>query len=820
MKRQNKFQYPGNHSQFCSHKLKDKLLVLIIVFILSLLLYPFGMLMIRLNTLDFVKNTEINLIKIQELEDFRYWLSQGQIHYTNYLMLRDKQDWEEWKSLWDKKIIPFLNNSKKHIKKDVFAYRFKRADQLAREIYTLQLNHLQQTYQFSDTLYNSGSIGNLEAEQVRVSNDVISKRPDSDQQGEEISKIGSSLDSLISQELVRQRNLARNNIIAYENKIGTAFKLFIIIGSSLIVLLLFLSYQLIDTFKKSMQSVTRMLLSLAKGETPSKQKVIENEIGRLVHFSNEIADHLREASAFAKAIGRGELDASFQAKSKNDILSHALIQMQNMLHQVKQKDEQQNYSRQGITELSVILQNSQQEEKIFFQEIINFIVNYLEAKQGAIFILDENNEGAELSMVSCYAYGRKKYLQKSMAIGEGLIGQSILEKDIIYLTNVPQNYTQITSGLGEATPNCLVIVPIIASDLVHGAFELALFNTLDEYQLEMLKQMGASLGHTIAGLKTSSRTNKLLAEAQQQAEELRAQEEEMRQNMEELQATQEEMNRIVAEQQGQISAINLTLATASFTVEGEITEANQNFLSLMDYDEGDLLGQNHSILVPLAERDSDEYQHFWHSLSKGGQHTDEYIRINKQGKKIWLKGTYTSVRNSEGIIEKVIHFAVDITEQKKLEMAVKEQLEAAQDMRKVLEESQEKMNVLFNSAMDGIIMIDERGTIELFNPAAENMFQYHSKEVIGQNIKLLMPNQYSQHHDTYLTRYKQTKKPHVIGMARSVSGERKDGSTFPLEIRVEKGMIRDRRVFVGILRDLSRSEVELFDDTAESNSTT
>lgn len=124
MKRYNKFQYPGSRSQLSCYKLKDILLVLIFVCLLSLLLYPFGMLMMRLNTLDLVMATEFSLVKTQELEDFRYWQGQSQIHYTNYLRLRDKQDREEWKSLWDRKIIPFLNNYIKDNKEDEFAYRF------------------------------------------------------------------------------------------------------------------------------------------------------------------------------------------------------------------------------------------------------------------------------------------------------------------------------------------------------------------------------------------------------------------------------------------------------------------------------------------------------------------------------------------------------------------------------------------------------------------------------------------------------------------------------------------------------------------------
>lgn len=105
--------------------------------------------------------------------------------------------------------------------------------------------------------------------------------------------------------------------------------------------------------------------------------------------------------------------------------------------------------------------------------------------------------------------------------------------------------------------------------------------------------------------------------------------------------------------------------------------------------------------------------------------------------------------------------------------------------------------------VDGIITIDERGTVESFNPAAERIFGFPSEEVIGRNIKQLMPEPYQSEHDGYLARFLQTRSARVIGIGREVLGQRQDGSTFPMELAVNETVLAGRRFFTGIVRDIS-----------------
>ena len=140
-----------------------------------------------------------------------------------------------------------------------------------------------------------------------------------------------------------------------------------------------------------------------------------------------------------------------------------------------------------------------------------------------------------------------------------MIGQCLQEGESIYLTDIPADYISISSGLGEASPNCLAIVPLKSDGCVQGVIEIASFRSFTPHEMEFLNKAAENLASAIARVKISERTHALLADSQQQTEEMRAQEEEMRQNMEELTATQEEMNRKEREYLHLIEELNLKL---------------------------------------------------------------------------------------------------------------------------------------------------------------------------------------------------------------------------------------------------------------------
>ena len=120
-----------------------------------------------------------------------------------------------------------------------------------------------------------------------------------------------------------------------------------------------------------------------------------------------------------------------------------------------------------------------------------------------------------------------------------------------------------------------------------------------------------------------------------------------------------------------------------------------------------------------------------------------------------------------------------------------------------LQDSEARSTAILQTAVDGIITIDERGIVTSFNPGAERLFGYTAGEVLGHNVRLLMPSPYREEHDSYLARYHQTGEPHIIGIGREVRGQRRDGTTFPIALAVSEMYLDGRRMFTGIVHDLS-----------------
>lgn len=112
-------------------------------------------------------------------------------------------------------------------------------------------------------------------------------------------------------------------------------------------------------------------------------------------------------------------------------------------------------------------------------------------------------------------------------------------------------------------------------------------------------------------------------------------------------------------------------------------------------------------------------------------------------------------------------------------------------------------HALISTAVDGIMVIDERGLVQVYNKACEKLFGYTAEEVLGQNVKMLMPAPFRQEHDGYISRYKKTREARIIGIGREVVGQRKDGTTFPMYLSVGEGVAENRRIFVGIVSDLT-----------------
>ncbi|TAF34492.1 MAG: HAMP domain-containing protein [Cytophagales bacterium] len=267
-----------------------------------------------------------------------------------------------------------------------------------------------------------------------------------------------------------------------------------------------------------------------------------DEIGNVVASINQLTAYLQSVTGFANKVGQEQFDAELVVRSKHDVLALALQTMRENLKKNAQDDLMRNWINEGVAQFGELLRKNHLEMSDFTGLLLSYIIKYVQANQGAFFIIS-SAEPDQVELTAAYAYNKPRFLYRHIKFGEGLVGQVLIEKKSILLKNVPNNYTYITSGIGEATPKCLLIVPLVSADKVYGALEIASFQVFEPHEIDLLEKLCESMASAVASLMINKRTASLLSESQEFAEQMRAQEEEMVQTIEELAATQETMNR-------------------------------------------------------------------------------------------------------------------------------------------------------------------------------------------------------------------------------------------------------------------------------------
>ncbi len=379
----------------------------------------------------------------------------------------------------------------------------------------------------------------------------------------------------------------------------------------------------------------------------------------------------RKLYRFVQKIKDGDIDSEF-LPDESDVLGKAIVDLRNTIRiskeeeQIRRKeDELRRWSAEGLARFGEILRKERGNLEELSYAIISNLVKYIDANQGGFYLLDDSDPGDKFfNLSSCYAYERRKYANRRIDWGEGLVGACALEKQTTQLAKVPDSYLMITSGLGKANPKNIILVPLLVNDEVHGVLEIASFYPFEKFQVEFIEKVAESIASTISSVKINIRTAKLLKDSQDQAEALQAQEEQMRQNMEELQATQEEAARQAEKFISFTNSVNHTLIRAEYDVNGVLLYANTKFLQKLEYTSNSEVEGKH-ISMFVNKKDREWFEEIWDSLAKGGHHFEGDMKhVTKNGKDLWTIATYTCVRNPYGGVDKILFLAIDTTEQK------------------------------------------------------------------------------------------------------------------------------------------------------------
>jgi methyl-accepting chemotaxis protein len=348
---------------------------------------------------------------------------------------------------------------------------------------------------------------------------------------------------------------------------------------------------------------------------------------------------------------------SLQAQKNKTVKS--LIKLKERLEislkneQKREKEEELNRKlEKGRNEITELLRYVTDINELSFS-ILKNSAEFLNIQQGGMFVLDNTNpEEPVMEMIASYAYDKKKFASKRIPLDDGLVGRAYLERQNIYLTEIPENYTLIESGFGNMEPKSLLIVPLIFNNDVQAVIELASIYEIEDYKIKFIESIGESIASTISNLKQTNQTNELLQQTQKQSKEI----EEQRKTLEEKINTHRKQNRNLDKEILQLIEIIESIKSITYMVEydlkGFIVDASRKTLEVLDAQRGDLITKHHKHLVVDKNYDK-TYENFWDELQNNkAQYITEKVLL--KDKEVKLSQSYVPIRNTRRKIYRIL----------------------------------------------------------------------------------------------------------------------------------------------------------------------
>lgn len=404
-----------------------------------------------------------------------------------------------------------------------------------------------------------------------------------------ITKLNGDIDKILTIIELKSNGLI-NKSMAESSTIGSAnintMIIFMLIGIVVsIVLAMYISSLIVKPLEKLMKYAKR----LSEGELPEfEDEVYNDEVGQTAASIEQLTTGLQKTSDFAHAIGQGDFSSNYQPLSDKDVLGNSLLNMRKSLQNANREEKkrqsediQRNWTTEGQALFAEILRHHPENVTELADDIMVNLVKYIKANQGGIFFYqDQDPNDVYLELLSAYAYNRKKFIKKKIHLGEGLVGSCAQEKYTIYLTDIPDDYIEIESGIGSANPKSLLIVPLKIENDILGVIELASFNEMKPFEIELVEKIAESIAATLQTTRINTRTAELLEQSKNQTQAMKDQEEEMKQTIEEMQATQEDSMKREDDflrELKEMEAINRTLEQQASLQDNEIENLKKKY---------------------------------------------------------------------------------------------------------------------------------------------------------------------------------------------------------------------------------------------------
>jgi signal transduction histidine kinase/DNA-binding response OmpR family regulator/HAMP domain-containing protein len=359
---------------------------------------------------------------------------------------------------------------------------------------------------------------------------------------------------------------------------------------------------MVDTLATFSDQVTRVAREVGVEGRLGGQAVVPNTAGSwkdLVDNVNELAANLttqvRAIGEVATAVTKGDLTRSIQVVARGEVavLKDNINQMIRNLKETTEHNTEQDWLKTNLARLTRMLQG--QRDIITVARMLLSELAPLVASQHAVLYLMEgqgqHGAGFRLRLLASYGYQARKNLSKEWDMGEGMVGQAAFEKQRILIANVPDDYVQIVSGLGQAAPRNIVVLPILFEGHVKAVIELAAFERFQAIHLNFLDQLAEGLGIVFNSIETASSTEALLQQSQSLAGELKAQQDELQKTNAEL----EQKARQLSDQNVEVERKNREIEVAR----SNLQEKAEQLALTSKYKSEFLANMSHELRTPL-----------------------------------------------------------------------------------------------------------------------------------------------------------------------------------------------------------------------------
>ncbi len=365
---------------------------------------------------------------------------------------------------------------------------------------------------------------------------------------------------------------------------------------------------MVDQLSSFADEVTRVAKEVGTEGKLGGQAQVEGVSGTwrgLTENVNQLASNLttqvRAIAEVSTAVTQGDLTRSIKVEAKGEVadLSDNINQMIANLRETTRQNEEQDWLKTNLARISGLMQGQRDLETVS-QLIMSELSPAVSAQHGAFFISDHEDEesGYELRLLASYGYTRRRSVANHFRPGEALVGQAALEKKPILINDPPPDYIHISSGLGEAAPRNIIVIPVLFEEQVLAVIELASFREFSEINLQFLDQLTETIGVVLSTIIANVRTEQLLQQSQSQGQELQQQSQALQTQQEELRATNEELQEKAAQLERQnrdieIKNREIEMARASLEEKAEQLALSSKYKSEF------LANMSHELRTPL-----------------------------------------------------------------------------------------------------------------------------------------------------------------------------------------------------------------------------